>query len=145
MGLILSTDWKRLQVDCDICSERLQASSLQNHLETEHNIYCSFILSRDLGDLAPSTVHAQLDTATSEYACPVSGCIGTAHTGYNLRCHFVMHHPTHLIIIPEEGSMPLLQCHLCGMQTQAEAFSKGHMQMELCRDLCARKQQHEAA
>ena len=41
--------------------------------------------------------------------------------------------------------MPLPRCHLCGMQTPAESLSKGHMQTELCRDLCARKRQHAAA
>jgi hypothetical protein len=33
LGQTLSTKRKRLQVDCNICSERLQASSLQSHLK----------------------------------------------------------------------------------------------------------------
>jgi hypothetical protein len=90
---------------------------------------------------------AQLDTATGEYACTVPGCIGIgmAHTGHKLRHHYVMHHLIYLMIIPKEGSVPLLRCHLYGMQTPVEALSKGHTQTELCRDLCARKQQHAAA
>jgi hypothetical protein len=132
LGCTLSTGWKRLQVDCKICSERLQASSLQSHLEMQYNIYCSFVLNRDLSDVAPATFCANINTATGEYACLVPGCIGTAHTEYNLRFFFVMHHPTHLVIIPKEGSMPFLQCHLCGVQTPVEALSKGHTQTKLC-------------
>jgi hypothetical protein len=56
-----------------------------------------------------------------------------------------MRHPTHTVIIPKEGLLPLPRCHLCRMQTPTESLSKGHMQMELCRDLCARKRQHAAA
>jgi hypothetical protein len=95
--------------------------------------------------VAPLTFRASLHTATGKYACPVPGCVGVATTGYNLRRHFLMHHPTHTIIIPAEGSMPLPRCHLCGMQTPAESLSKGHTQTELCQDLCARKRQHAAA
>ena len=56
-----------------------------------------------------------------------------------------MRHPTHTIIIPAEGSLTHPRCHLCGMQTPAGSLSKGHMQTELCRDLCARRRQHAAA
>jgi hypothetical protein len=57
----------------------------------------------------------------------------------------MMRHPTHTVIILKEGLLPLPRCHLCGMQTPAESLSKRHTQMELCRDLCARKRQHAAA
>jgi hypothetical protein len=45
MGLLSSADRKRLHVNCDICGEKLRASSLQSHLEMQHNIYCSFVLN----------------------------------------------------------------------------------------------------
>jgi hypothetical protein len=51
--------------------------------------------------------------------------------------------PTHFMRIPKEGTLPLLR--LFGMQTPAEALSKGHTWMELCRDLSTRKRQHAAA
>jgi hypothetical protein len=143
LGLLSSTDRKRLCVECDICGERLQASSLQSHLEMQHDVYRSFVLNWELTEVMPTTFCAQLHTASGEYDCPVPGCVGTANDmGYNLRRHFVMRHPTHTVIIPKEGSLPLPRCHLCGMQTPAESLSKGHTQTELCWDLCAWKRQH---
>ena len=58
MGLLLSADRKCLCVNCDIGSEKLQASSLQCHLETQHDVYRSFVLNRVLTDVAPLTMHA---------------------------------------------------------------------------------------
>ncbi len=145
LGLLSSTDRKRLRVKCDICSERLQASSLQSHLKTQHDVYRSFALNWELTEVMPTMFCTQLHTASGEYACPVPGCVVTANTGYNLRHHLMMHHPTHTVIIPKEGSLPLLRYHLCGMQTPAESLSKGHTQTELCWDLCAWKRQHAAA
>ncbi len=145
MGLLLSADRKHLRVNCDICGEKLRASSLQSHLETQHDVYRSFVLNQELTDVAPLTFCASLHTATGKYACPVPGCVGAANTGYNLRRHFLMRHPTHTIIIPAEGSLPHPRCHLCGMQTPAESLNRGHTRTELCWDLCARKRQHAAA
>ncbi len=145
LGLLSSTDQKHLRVKCNICGERLQASSLQSHLEMQHDIYRLFVLNRKLTEMTPTTFRTQLHTASGEYNCPLPDCVGTANTGYNLPRHFGMRHPTHTVIIPKEGSLPLLRCHLCGMQTPVESLSKGHTQTELCRDLCARKRQHAAA
>ena len=135
LSLLSSADRKRFCVNCNICGEKLQASSLQSHLEMQHDVYRSFVLNRDLTDVTPLMFCALLHTATGEYACPVSSCVGAEHTGYNLRRHFLMRHPTHTIIIPAEGLLPHPRCHLCGMQTPAESLSKGHTQTELCRDL----------
>ena len=73
-------------------------------------------------DVAPATFCAQiLDIATGEYTGPVPGWhLCTVHTGYSLRHHFVMQHPTNLMIIPKEGSMPISRCHLRGMQPPAD-------------------------
>jgi hypothetical protein len=145
LGLLLSTNRKRLRVKCDICGERLQASSLQSHLETQHDVYRLFVLNQELTEVTPTMFCTQLHTASSEYVRPVPGCVGTVNTGYNLRCHFVMHHPTHTVINLKESLLPLPRCHLCGMQTPVESLSKGHTQTELCQDLCTRKRQHAAA
>jgi hypothetical protein len=145
LGLLPSTDRKRLQVECNICDERLQASSLQSHLKTQHDVYRSFVLNRELTEVTPTTFRAQLHTASGKYDCLAPGCVGTANTGYNIRRPFMMRHPIHTAIIPKEGSLPLPRCHLCGMQTPAESLSKRHMQTELCWDLCTRKRQHAAA
>ena len=40
--------WKNLRVGWDVCGEDLAASSLQSHLETQHGIYRSLLLNRDL-------------------------------------------------------------------------------------------------
>jgi hypothetical protein len=45
MGLLSSADRKCLRVNCNICGEKLRASSLQSHLETQHDVYHSFVLN----------------------------------------------------------------------------------------------------
>jgi hypothetical protein len=67
LGLLPSTDQKRLHVKCDICGERLQASSLQSHLKMQHDVYRSFILNRELTEVTPTTFYAQLHTAALEW------------------------------------------------------------------------------
>ncbi len=106
MGLLLSADRKRLRINCDICGEKLRASSFQSHLKTQHDVYRSFVLNQELTDVAPLTFCASLHTATGKYACPVPGCVGAANTGYNLRHHFLMRHPTHTVIIPRRARCP---------------------------------------
>jgi hypothetical protein len=56
-----------------------------------------------------------------------------------------MQHPQDLVCIPIEGSLPLLQCTRCGLQTPAEDLSQGHLCTELCQRGWERKHQHEAA
>ena len=74
--------WKALRVGCDVCGEDLTASWLQSHLETQHGIYRSFVLSQDLVDenRPPVLYRATNSIATGEFACPVPGCVGTAGT-----------------------------------------------------------------
>jgi hypothetical protein len=43
-----ATTTKRQGIDCKVCGNSLAAESLQSHLETQHNIYRSFVLNRDL-------------------------------------------------------------------------------------------------
>ncbi|KAL7427231.1 LOW QUALITY PROTEIN: hypothetical protein ACHAXH_002514 [Discostella pseudostelligera] len=47
---------KRLRVECDICGQSMQVSSLQCHLELQHDASYSFVLNRDLeGGCPPAT------------------------------------------------------------------------------------------
>ena len=39
---------KRQHVDCKVCGASLAAESLRSHLETQHNIFRSFVLNRDI-------------------------------------------------------------------------------------------------
>ncbi|KAL3769483.1 hypothetical protein ACHAWU_008892 [Discostella pseudostelligera] len=77
---------KRLRVECNICGQSMQAASLQHHLETQHDVYRSFVLNRDLeGERPPATFHADEDTETGLlYCCPVPSCCGGAHTRFTL-------------------------------------------------------------
>jgi hypothetical protein len=44
-GVETATNRKRHRVVCQICSASLQAGSLTSHLETQHDIYCLFVLN----------------------------------------------------------------------------------------------------
>ena len=76
--------WKALRMGCDVCGKDLAASSLRSHLETQHRIYRSFVLSRDLvdKDRPPVSYRATNSIATGKFACPVPGCVGTVDTKY---------------------------------------------------------------
>jgi hypothetical protein len=47
-GVETATNRKRRWVDCQICGVSLQAGYLQGHLETQHDVYCLFVLSGDI-------------------------------------------------------------------------------------------------
>ncbi len=137
---------KRLQVECNICGHCMQAASLQRHLETQHNIYRSFVLNRDLeGGHPPATFRAEEDTKTSLYCCPVPGCCGGAHTRYTLHQHFAFQYPQDLVVIPAEGLFPYPQCPICRVQTAPVALNRGHQQSAQCRAMYKMQMQHEVA
>lgn len=39
---------KQLRVECDICNQSMQVASLCSHLESQHDVFQSFVLNRDL-------------------------------------------------------------------------------------------------
>jgi hypothetical protein len=141
-----TTTAKHRQADCEVCGISLSAESLRSHLETQHNIYRSFVLNRDLVPERAAVVYRATESpATGIHSCPVPQCGGHSGTRFNLRRHFLMRHPQDLVCIPIKGSLPLPQCTRCGLQTPAEDLSQGHLRTELCQWGWERKRQHEAA
>ena len=113
--------WKNLRVGCDVCGEDLAAPSLRSHLKTQHGVYRSFVLSRDLvdEDRPPVTYQAPHSIATGKFACPVPGCMGQASTKYGMRRHFRFLHPQDIVNVPGKGCYP--KCGRCGMQVNSAA------------------------
>jgi hypothetical protein len=137
---------KRRRVACEVCGASLAAESLRSHLETQHDIFRSFALNRDIVVArTPEVYRATESPATSLYFCPVAQCGGQSGTRFNLRRHFLMRHPQDLVCIPIEGSQPLPQCKRCGLQTPVEDLNGGHHRTELCQRGWERKRQHAAA
>jgi hypothetical protein len=56
-GLETAANRKRRRLDCQICGVRLPAGSLQGHLETQHDVYRSFVLNRDIVKERPTVVY----------------------------------------------------------------------------------------
>ncbi len=132
-------------VECNLCSESLAAGSLQSHLETQHDIYWSFVLNQELTvEREPRVYQANAD-ATGTYFCPVPACVGVACSKAVLRSHFLQRHPQDLVCCPTEGSLPLLQCNRCGLQITYAAMNGCHYKTALCREGIARRVQHAAA
>jgi hypothetical protein len=141
-----TTTMKRRQVDCDVCGTSLAAESLRSHLETQHDIFQSFVLNQDIIIAHPAEVYRAIEAPdTGIYCCPVPLCPGQSSTRINLRQHFLMQHPQDLICIPAEGSQPLPQCNQCGLQTPVEDLNQGHHRTGLCQRGWERKSQHAAA
>jgi hypothetical protein len=137
---------KRRCVACEVCGASLAAESLQSHLETQHDIFRSFVLNRDIVVARTPVVYRATESpATGLYFCPVAQCGGQSGTRFNLRRHFLMRHPQDLVCIPIEGSRPLPQCEHCGLQTPVEDLNGGHHHIELCQRGWERKRQHAAA
>ena len=82
--------WKSRRVECDMCGKDLAASSLRSHLETQHDVHSSFVLSRDLidEDRSPVSYHSNFSSrlastrASSQVAkgqrAQSTGCTGTS-------------------------------------------------------------------
>jgi len=146
-GLGTST-MKHRRVDCEVCGASLAAESLCSHLETQQNIFRSFVLNWDIVIArAPEVYHVTESPTTGLYFCPVAQCGGQSGTRFNLRRHFLMRHPQDLICIPIEGSqpLPLPKCERCGLQTPVEDLNGGHHRTVLCQREWERKWQHAAA
>jgi hypothetical protein len=145
-GAETAANRKRRRVDYQICGDSLQAGSLKSHLETQHGVYCLFVLSRDIVVECPAIVyHAIVSTDTGRYFCPVANCVGGANTWWNLCRHFQEHHPQDLVVCPSEGYAPLPRCTRCGMQTAAGALMRNHQKTELCKERWHQRVQHETA
>ena len=60
-GFASAEAWNRCRVECDACGRQLSASSLASHLETQHGIFRSKVISRDLLVDGPErTYHAYI-------------------------------------------------------------------------------------
>ncbi len=145
MGLGTSTT-KRRRVDCEVCGASLAAESLRSHLETQHDIFQSFVLNRDIVVARPPEVYRATESpATGLYFRPVAQCGRQLSTRFNLCCHFLMQHPQDLVCIPIKGSQPLPKCKCCGLQMPVADLNGGHHRTELCQRGWERKRQHAAA
>ena len=71
-------------------------------------------------------------------ACPVEGCAGKAADRHSMRRHFMYMHPTHTIVIEEEGPLP--KCQRCGMQCPD---TRQHRDSKTCKDGQFRREQRE--
>ena len=72
-GLETAANRKHRQVDCQICGVSLQAGSLQGHLETQHDVYWSFVRNRDIVKERPTVVYRAITSPlTGCYFCPVA-------------------------------------------------------------------------
>ncbi len=55
-----ATDSKRCQVDCEICGASLAAGSYRSHLKSQHNIFWSFVLQRDIVIDHPAVIYCAI-------------------------------------------------------------------------------------
>ena len=128
-------------MECDICGKELAAYSLRLHLETQHDIHSSFVLSRDLinEDRPPVSCRSIFSIATGKYACPVPGCEGTAGAKYGMRRHFGFLHPLDLVKLPGEGSYP--KCKQYGVHVNPATM--GNQSSKTCKNMHATKLQRK--
>ena len=100
----------------------LSAASLGEHLATQHDIYQSRVINKNLIIDGPPCTFLGTANINGLFACPVPGCVGDITTKWNLRKHFVDPHPLDFVSLPGEGVYP--KCELCRMQKKP--FASGH-------------------
>ena len=116
-----------------VCGASLVAESLRSHLETQHDIFRSFVLNRDIVVARPPEVYRAMESPTTGlYFCLLVQRGGQSGTRFNLRRPFLMRHPQDHVCIPIEGSQPLPKCKCCGLQMPVEDLNGGHHRTELC-------------
>ncbi|EJK77955.1 hypothetical protein THAOC_00176 [Thalassiosira oceanica] len=118
------------------CGLEMSAKSLPSYLESQHGIYRSRVIDRDLVlDDRESITYAARQSPSGAWDCPVPECPGSMQTPWNLQRHFRDRHPLDLVNIPDEGVLP--RCPRCDMQTYF-ANSPNHELSKLCRPICRR-------
>ena len=80
---------RRHRVECNICGASLAVGSLTSHLETQHDMYWSFVLNQDLAVERVAVVYQATVDATGTYFCPAPACVGVAGSKAALRLHFL--------------------------------------------------------
>ena len=140
-GLSTAAQHQARNVECDLCQKGMQARALDNHLATQHDVYRSKVINKELlVEREPETFKAK-QSAPGRFICPVPDCAGTATTKWSLRRHFGMRHPLDLVSIEGEGSYP--RCRRC--RHQVSPLALGHEQTRNCQEGFERRIQHEAA
>jgi hypothetical protein len=61
-----TTDGKRRRVDCEICGTSLAAGSYQSHLESQHNIFWSFVLQQDIVIDCPAVIYCAIESIAAD-------------------------------------------------------------------------------
>jgi phage FluMu protein Com len=130
-------------VECDLCNKQLAASSLSNHLETQHGVFRSRVINQDLLVEHESRTFTAHRNVSGTYACPVPGCVEIAHTNWTLRRHFHGRHPWDCVSI--DGANPLPKCERCGLQCTYRALNTTHTTSQYCREATERRVQQQAA
>jgi hypothetical protein len=145
-SIIAAADNKRCWIDCEFCGTSLAAGSYQSHLETQHDIFQSMVLQREIMvDRPPVIYRAIKSTAVDKYICPVPRCGGKASMKWNFRQHFLDQHPRNLIYLLIKKTVPIPRWERCGMQTERGALYGRHQRTQLCQNGWDKKVQHEAA
>jgi hypothetical protein len=125
-------EWKRQQVECDICHKHVQARSLTRHKCTIHGIDTPNLPQQTPPHLVPigNTYEISMPDFHPTEQCPVPGCGATIQSRYGMRCHFAHRHYCDTIIITEEGPLPW--CELCGMFCTLLSLSGMHQESAIC-------------
>ncbi len=97
---VAAADRKHCCVNFEICGTSLVAGSYQSHSESQHNIFFSTVLQRDIVvDCPPVVYHAITSLGSGTHFCPVLHCVGKASTKWALRRNFLYRHPQDLVVL----------------------------------------------
>ena len=158
-GLHTPEQWASRRVQCDHCEKSLSASSLRSHLESQHDVYQSRSVLRELmEERAPRTYHAER-SMDGHWQCPVPGCCGGVAASisekkqpWQMRKHFIDRHPNELVVCIGEGdsATPYPRCPECRMQTNPVVLNsipryRRHLNTDNCKNLVASGAQRASA
>ena len=97
---------------CPECDKEMRMSHLKTHTSLLHNKVQETEYT-DITQAEPRSFTVSMDRSRMKIACPVPEFPGGGSHRHNLRRHFMFRHPNDIIIIEQEGKLPI--CERCCM------------------------------
>lgn len=129
-GVGLSPRTRRQQeVECPICHLTMVASSLQRHLESQHQQFAAPRPTARRSLFNSETYSVNMPSRGEYHACPVPNCPGGSRSRSDLRKHFRTRHP--LSTVDFAHQLPRVPCPNCG-KSVAQTQLNRHTQSSEC-------------
>jgi len=124
------TSRRRQEVTCPHCQLQMRNTSLQRHLETQHQDYVANRVTARTTLFQNEIYEVEMPTQGTYCACPVHDCPGGSYRRADLRKHFRTRHPHCTLAFFNE--LTTIACPDCDRRTAVAQLTR-HRNSEACR------------